>query len=204
MQNSAPQRILQEASRVAQGLRTRQAAEIQDRNNTARDMEQNYRIESSQRQRDYQITAANFDAKAAAKGAQIQARATAQQEMWQGIANFSAGAAKAYTDFTAAQSANQIKTDINEFMVNPEYRANLLSAHDAMVMENSAALAEANGSTVAGEVAGLVRPVNTGRALIHSTSLVLVRSLLSLVIKPTSSVLIWLVRWQVTVCSSTL
>ena len=44
----------------SEGLSTRQAAEIQDRNNTARDMEQNYRIESSQRQRDYQITMANM------------------------------------------------------------------------------------------------------------------------------------------------
>ena len=49
-------------------------------------------------------------------------------------------------------------------MVNPTYRENLLAANDAMILQNSAALTQANAGAVATELNG-ARPVETGRVL---------------------------------------
>ena len=43
MQNNAPQRILQEANRVAQGMQTQRDAILEDRGTQSRAMADNYR-----------------------------------------------------------------------------------------------------------------------------------------------------------------
>jgi len=164
MQNNAPQRILQEADRVAGGMQAQAQAIIADRNNVQSAKQENYNIEMRQFARDYQIREQNIAAKARSKAANAQAKAAAQAELYQGIGQFAQGALSFAADFSKAQQEAQVQTDINEFMVNPTYRQNLLAAHDSMMLQNSAGLAQANGSAVANELSG-ARPVDTGRVL---------------------------------------
>ena len=164
VQNQAPQRILEEAGRVANGMRNYSTAVINDRNRIADAMSQNYKIEASAREQNYNIEMGNLAAAGKSAVSAAEARGAEMQQLFQGISAFSAGAAKTATAYIDAKNEAQFQTDYNEFMTNPEYRNSLLAQHDASIYEGSAALTQANASAVATEMMG-ARPVETGRVL---------------------------------------
>ena len=164
MSNNAPQRILNEANRIANGMRTQRDAILDDRRTQSSAMSENFQIEQDQRDLNFKISQENISQSGQGAVDTAQRRGAEQQALYQNLASLSTSAANAVTEFIKAKDEQQYKTDVNEFMVNPEYRKSLLQAHDAMMLENSAALTEANASAVATEMNG-ARPVDTSRVI---------------------------------------
>ena len=164
MNNQAPQRILQEANRVADGMRAEANAVLEDRNVQSRAMSENYSIQRDAENRNFDIMMGNMRSESEAAIGKINERAAATASMYQGLSKLSETAGKIATTIIESNQKKEAEETKRKFLTDPGYRDSLLKRWDSAMLENSAALTEANATAVSGELEG-ARPVEASRVV---------------------------------------
>ena len=164
MNNQAPQRILQEANRVADGMRAEANAVLEDRNTQSRAMSENYDIQRSAEDRNFEIAMGNMKSEADASIGKINERAAATASMYQGLSKLSETAGKIATTIIESNQKKEADEFKKRFLTDSVVRNGLLRDWDAAMLQNSAALTEGNATAVSGELEG-ARPVEASRVV---------------------------------------
>ena len=164
MNNQAPQRILQEASRVAGGMRAKADAILEDRATQSKAMADNYEIERSQEEMNFKISMGNLQQQKAAAIGRINQRAQTNAAIFKGVQDLSASAAKIAKTIDE-QNKKKDDEDFKAEQLKQGFWGNLNSENSAAVLEGSAAQVEAQGSVIAAEAAGAATKLETSRAI---------------------------------------